>query len=90
MSRDEASDCSTFCYAINSAASTCLGSAVQPNREWITNSSWLLIEKKKLAKLQGQVEDYKLLTKQCRSQLRKDVGKMIWQQRESGRYRMVK
>jgi len=72
LSNEEASDWDTFRNAVTGADSTCLGHAVQPKKEWITDSSWQLIEEKKVARLQGRVEDYKRLTKQCKTQLRKD------------------
>jgi len=72
LSTEEASDWITFCNSIDSGASTCLGRTVQPKKELITDSTWSLIEEKKSARLQGRTQDYKRLTKQCRSQLRKD------------------
>jgi len=64
LSTEEASDWDTFCNAVTSATSTSLGHAIQPKKEWITDSSWLLIDEKKVAKLQGRVEDCKRLPKQ--------------------------
>ena len=72
LSNEEASDWDTFRNAVTGAASTCLGHDVQPKKEWITDSSWQLIEEKRVARLQGRAEDYKRLTKQCKTQLRKD------------------
>ena len=72
LNTEEASDWSTFCNAINSAASTCLGRAIQPKKDWITDNTWSLIEKKRSARLQSRMENYKSLTKKCRAQLRKD------------------
>jgi len=51
LNTEEASDWSTFCNAINSAASICLGRAIQPKKDWITDSTWSLIEEKRSARL---------------------------------------
>jgi len=72
LTTEEASDWDTFHNAVTTAASTCLGQSVQAKKEWISDSSWHLIDENQAARLQGRVEDCKRLTKQWKSQLRKD------------------
>jgi len=55
LTPEEASDWDTFRNTVTSAASTCLGQAVQAKREWTSDSSWHLIVEKKAARLQGHV-----------------------------------
>lgn len=76
-------DWTTFKEAVNETARVRLGLEVGPKKEWISDTTWELIQQKRKARLQSAVEEYKVLQKQCRASIRQD--KHTLGRRESSR-----
>ena len=73
LSEEESADWSRFKEAVNEAAAASIGTVSRcKNKEWISNKTWDLIERKREARLAGKSVEYKKLGKECKAQLRVD------------------
>jgi hypothetical protein len=85
LANEESADWSIFKDAINETASTCIGTVKRSCKEWISDKTWSLIEKKREARLAGRLDDYKSTCKECKGQLKKDRQRWADEIAETGK-----
>ena len=66
LSEDERDDWSVFKAELNSVAKTTLGLHQPPKKDWLSRRTLETIEQKRTARLQARMDDYKMLSAQCK------------------------
>ena len=69
---------------MNDVASTCIGTTRCSCKEWISDTTWDLIERKTKARFADMVDAYRSLNKECRASVRKDRQRWADEKAEAG------
>lgn len=75
LSDDDKTRWDNYKDEMNSIASTILGSSRKPKKDWLTQQTLDLVEQKRAARLSSNTDQYKVLTLQCKSQIKADKQK---------------
>jgi len=87
LSKDERDDWSVFKAELNSVAKTTLGLHQPPKKDWLSRRTLETIEQKRTARLQGRMDDYKMLSAQCKDDILKAQGQAEMDRRPGDRSR---
>jgi len=84
LSEDERDDWSVFKAELNSVAKTTLGLHQQPKKDWLSRQTLDTIEQKRTARLQVRIDDYKMLSAQCKDEILETSrnGQTTWRQKQ--------
>ena len=84
LNKDSVFNWQTFRDAVNNVASTCIGKTRRSYKEWISDTTWNLIERKREARLADRPDAYRSLYKESRASLRKDRQRWADEKAEAG------